>query len=111
MNGSGCGNLLEKTINEICIDDEYQTSSGNLTNTDLDHFIGEIIVDTAFAGLDAGVISGLGKTASRKVVGESLKQVGGGGIKRYAKKWAVETVVSAPLHVGKSEVKSEIRKL
>ena len=73
-----------------------QTSGGTFHDIEAGSFIGEMALDGVVAGVTAGATNAFGKSASRAVVGESLKEAGGGGIQRYAAKRSVETVVSKP---------------
>ena len=53
--------------------------------------------DGALGGIGAGTTKAVGKAAARKAVGESLKEVGGGGVKRYATKRVVEATIAKPV--------------
>ncbi|XP_077866224.1 uncharacterized protein LOC144353814 [Saccoglossus kowalevskii] len=94
--GSTAGQCSEKGINHAN-DKEFQTSGGTYHDFHAGNFIAEIAIDGALGGICAGTTATAGKTAARKAVGESMKEVGGGGVKRYATKRAVEQVIAKPV--------------
>ena len=96
--GSSLGQLSEKGINHAN-DEKFQTEGGTFHQFEPENYVGEIILDGVLGGLAAGTTQTAGKFATRKAFGPSLKKLGGGGLKRYVGKRAVENVISKPVTV------------
>ena len=94
--GSAAGQCSEKGINHAN-DKEFQTSGGTYRDFDAGKFALEMAFDGALGGIGAGTTEAVGKSAARKAVGGSLKEAGGGGVKRYATKRVVEAAVAKPV--------------
>eukprot|EP00794_Sanderia_malayensis_P017396 gene17396-19138_t len=93
--GSMAGQCAEKGINHAN-DKEFQTSAGTFHDFHAGHFIGEAAFDVALAGIGANMPNVAGNAAARKVVGPSLKEVGGGGIQRNIVKNVVKKSIPNP---------------
>ena len=59
--------------------------------------------DGVLGGVSAGTTATAGKAAARKAVGESLKEAGGGGAKRYLQKRAMEAAIAKPVTAASSK--------
>ncbi|KAL5020545.1 hypothetical protein ScPMuIL_003437, partial [Solemya velum] len=94
--GSIGGQCSEKGINHAN-DKEFQTSAGTYHDFNVGSFVAEAAFDGVLGGVSSGTTAVIGKTASRQVVGESLKQAGGGGVKRALVKRTVESAISKPV--------------
>ena len=94
--GSAAGQCSEKGINHSN-DKQFQTNGGTFHDFDGGKFVVEMAFDGALGGISAGTTATAGKTAARKAVGESLKEAGGGGAKRYFQKRAVEAAIAKPV--------------
>ena len=94
--GSAAGQCSEKGINHAN-DKEFQTNGGTFRDFNGGNFVVEMAFDGALGGVSAGTTCTAGKAAARKAVGESLKEAGGGGVKRYAQKRAVEAAIAKPV--------------
>lgn len=93
---SAAGQCSEKGINHS-VDEKFQTSGGTFNDFSGGKFVAEMAFDGILGGVSAGTTATAGKAASRKAVGESLKEMGGGGVKRFAQKRAVEAAVAKPV--------------
>lgn len=88
--GSAVGQLSEHAINERD-DVPIKTDKGGISDMKAGSFFLEM--GASMVGSAAG--GTVGKGISRQVVGKSLKEVGGGGVKRYVTKRAVESAVNS----------------
>eukprot|EP00112_Aurelia_sp_Birch-Aquarium-sp1_P001911 Seg1209.1 transcript_id=Seg1209.1/GoldUCD/mRNA.D3Y31 product="hypothetical protein" protein_id=Seg1209.1/GoldUCD/D3Y31 len=93
--GSISGQCSEKGINHAN-DKKFQTGGGTFHNFDAGSFATEVAIDGALAGIGSAA-GKVGKDVARTAVGPSLKEVGGGGVKRYIAKRGCEKAVSAPV--------------
>ena len=100
--GSAAGQCSEKGINHS-IEKEFQTNGGTFHDFSGGKFAAEMAFDGVLGGVSAGTTATAGKTVARKAVGDSLKEAGGGGIKRYAQKRVVEATIAKPVTAASSK--------
>ena len=88
--GASVGNMVgqvgEHGINETTT---CKTDKGDFS----DFSAGGFIAEAGLSAIGTGAGGTVGKSAAGKVVGESVKKAGGGGMKRYVTKRAVESAV------------------
>ena len=95
---SSLGQFSEKGINHAN-DEEFQAEGGTFHEFKPENYIGEIILAGVLGGLAVGTAQTAGKIATQKTFGPSLKEIGGGGLRRYVGKRAIKNVISKPVTV------------
>ena len=93
---NAAGQCAEKGINHAN-DKKFQTGGGTFNDFSVGSFAGEMAM-TGVMGKMPSVGGKAGSAAARGFVGESLKEAGGGGAKRYIQKRAVEIAVKKPVN-------------